>query len=271
MKKLITLFLAAILAVASGLFWAHITRPAYSLKQAREAVRDRDLEAFTKYVDMDSVADSYLDQALNEAASSPDSDNEAALIGRSLGMAMIQAAQPGMAANLVRQFERSLENGDLEKNVFQKSGDAVSLAYVIEEGKTALAGFETQTDKIGQTGVMEMTLRDMGSYWRITALKTNAPNRALKIPNRKSLPLCVTRAGYHYAKTRENLEKAQTAISKNDPKTHATLKNSDRIRDLPGAERVWLLSKTADNALVEILFQKSKQPFWTFNEALGCK
>src|SRR4051812_39481006 len=73
-KKAVIVALGCVAAIgllaiaAGGAFYLYWTSPTYSLRQVRQAVDDRNVAAFEKYVDIHGICDSGVDRFLSEAS-----------------------------------------------------------------------------------------------------------------------------------------------------------------------------------------------------------
>ncbi|KAA9332944.1 DUF2939 domain-containing protein [Hymenobacter busanensis] len=183
MKRLwVVLLLVAL--VAGGYWFYHnlTTGPKYALGQAAKAVHDHDVAAFEKYVNVESVTGSLVDQVTAQSSVLGLLNPAGFLTRGALGL-----AKPQLAKAARKEVQRFVETGSLEEAAASspKRTVKVSLAglaskvispessfkgvkYVNEQGEQALVGLEFTQPKFDTTMVLEVKMRDRGDYWQVT-------------------------------------------------------------------------------------------------------
>lgn len=118
-------FLTVILGLA---YWYWTTTPTYSLSQILGAVKNKDVDTFQKYVDIESIADRAIDDVLHGPA------RESGMFGNMdnmIGAGIIGLFKPEIAAIAKTQVLKFVESGALVK--------------ALNEGKKAAQTGQTQT------------------------------------------------------------------------------------------------------------------------------
>lgn len=153
------LALFALLAAGAG-YWYWTSTPQHSLRQARRAFETHDLQAFEKYVDVDSLVETSIDALAAEAAREGG--------GEAFGAAVALMFRGRLAAELKTQVRRSVEKGaDFEGRDPRRTRFAVG--DVRRDGKLAFAHVvaETRRGAVSERLELQLKLRDKGSYWQV--------------------------------------------------------------------------------------------------------
>jgi len=186
MKRII-LLLVLVAVIVGGYFYYQSLKagPKYALMQVANAARTHDMATFERYVDVNSVTGSLVDQVTSQG-SALDMLNPGGLAFKgALRMLKPQLAQ--MARKEVQQY---IETGSLQgaadvaasKGVMNISlaglaGKVASadsqfkdVKYVKEEGEQALIGLEFTQPKYDTTMVLELKMLNRGDHWQITEI-----------------------------------------------------------------------------------------------------
>ncbi|SHI45510.1 Protein of unknown function [Hymenobacter daecheongensis DSM 21074] len=185
MKKIILLVVLAAL-VAGGYYFYHslTTGPKYALMQAAKATQTHDMAAFERYVDVNSVTGSLVDQVAAQ--------------GSALGLlnpggfalrGALQLLKPQLAKAARKEVQTYVETGSLEAAAATQPERAVKVSmlgmaskvvsadskfkdvkYVNEQGDQALVGIEFTQPKYDTTLVVELKMRDRGDHWQVTEI-----------------------------------------------------------------------------------------------------
>ncbi|WP_400192751.1 DUF2939 domain-containing protein [Hymenobacter sp. B81] len=183
MKKLLIGLL--LLAVVAGGYWYYhsiTTGPKYALGQAVKAVHDHDVAAFEKYVNVESVTGSLVDQVTAQSSVLGMLNPAGFLAKGALGL-----AKPQLAKAARKEMQRFVETGSLEgaaesspkrlvkvslaglaSKVVSPESSFKGVKYVNEQGEVALVGLEFTQPKFDTTMVLEVKMRDRGDYWQVT-------------------------------------------------------------------------------------------------------
>ncbi|KUG05981.1 DUF2939 domain-containing protein [Solirubrum puertoriconensis] len=187
MKRILLLILVVVLAVGGYLYYRTVTTgPKFALAKAAKAVHDHDVASFEKYVDVESVAGSLVDQVAEQ-------DQVLSLISANTsGMMMrgaLNLAKPQLAKAARKEVQHFVETGSFDANAnnefervvkFSLAGLASRVVspessfkgvkYLKEQGEQALVGLEFTQPKLDTTLVLELQMRNRGDYWQVTEI-----------------------------------------------------------------------------------------------------
>lgn len=185
MKKLLILLVLVAVGVGAYLYYYKVrTAPEYSLMQAYKAINDHDPTAFERYVDVNSVTGSLVDDV---------AENGSALgVLNPGGMAMTDALRllkPQLAQAARKEVQRYIETGSAEaaaaaapnrlvnvsmmglaSKVVGDNSKFQGIAYSREEGEQALIGLRFTQPRYDTTMVLEVQMRKRGDYWQATEI-----------------------------------------------------------------------------------------------------
>ena len=180
------LIIIVLLAAYVGYEYWWKRTPEYSLGQIAKAVETHDLDLFRKHVDLDSVVNRLIDDALSasytEMEKKPVQGYEG--FGRELGKGLIQLFKPRLAEMFKQQIEKFVETGRFEeappaqgnqqlavslKEFKENVGDKIKgIKYIKKEGKIALIGVEVFNEQVKKTQILELKMREKeGKYWQL--------------------------------------------------------------------------------------------------------
>lgn len=215
MRRGLLAALLILLILGGGGYWYWTTTPVYSILQAREAVKNHDVQSFNKYVDVESIASNLVDVILAKPVGALDLFGSA---GRMLGFGLVSIVKPRALEVVKEQINELVEQGGLKSKTPQQTGlnpsqaraipaaDSTALCddedrvngisvkgvlrhygfagkcfsgikYTNIEGKMAHVGLSLHNQKFNQDMVLDLRLHDMGGYWRIDQL-SNLPDLA---------------------------------------------------------------------------------------------
>ncbi|UYZ58397.1 DUF2939 domain-containing protein [Hymenobacter latericus] len=187
MKRILVLLLLVVLAV--GGYWYYRTvaaGPKFALAKAAKAVHDHDVASFEKYVDIQSVASSLVDQVAEQ-------DQLLGLLNANSGGLLMRGAlnlaKPQLASVARKEVQHYVATGSFDANAnneferivkFSLAGLASRIVspessfkgvkYLKEQGELALVGLEFTQPKLDTTLVLELQMRDRGDYWQVTEI-----------------------------------------------------------------------------------------------------
>jgi hypothetical protein len=183
MKKILILLLV-VAAVGGYLYYQHFTSsPKYSLLQAHEAMADHDMAAFEKYVDVQGITGSLIDQLAEQRGLIGALNPASGVIRQAL-----RYMKPQLTQVARKEIEKYVETGDFKKDpeapkkkvdislsglwhkVVSDSAAFKGVKYVKEEGETALVGVEFTQPRYDTTLVLELKMRDQGDHWQVVEL-----------------------------------------------------------------------------------------------------
>lgn len=186
MKRSLLLLVLAVLLIGGYLYYRELTTgPKFALGQAVKAVHDHDVASFEKYVDVESVTGSLVDQVADQGKMLGLVVPGGGMVARGL----MGLAKPQIAKAARKEVERFVETGDLEKaaasqpqhlvkvslaglasKVISPESSFKGVKYVNEQGEQALVGLEFTQPKYDTTMVLEVKMRDRGDYWQVTEI-----------------------------------------------------------------------------------------------------
>ncbi|PJJ48350.1 DUF2939 domain-containing protein [Hymenobacter chitinivorans] len=182
MKKIVLLLLLAALGVGGYLYYRSLTTgPEYSLMQAAKATQDHDMAAFERYVDVNSVTGSLVDQVTSQSSAlgllNP---------GSFAFKGALRLLKPQLAKAAHKEVQNYVESGSLEaaaaaqpdrlvkvslaglaSKVVSNDSQFKDIKYVNEQGDKALVGIEITQPKYDTTMVIEVKMQDKGDYWQV--------------------------------------------------------------------------------------------------------
>ncbi|MFC5270926.1 hypothetical protein [Adhaeribacter terreus] len=184
MKKILLIGLALALLLGYLYFRSFTSGPKYALLQAKEAAQNHNMAEFEKYVDVESLTNSLVDQITGSPGLT-----ENFIPGLRLSKSVIDLFKPTLARAARAEVKNYVETGRintrLEGNEMLFSLAAIigtivsddsqfkSIAYVKENGGEALVGLEFTQPKFDTTVVVEIKMLDKGDYYQATDF-TNA-------------------------------------------------------------------------------------------------
>jgi hypothetical protein len=182
MKKIVLLLLLVVLGVGGYLYYRSLTTgPEYSLMQAAKATQDHDMAAFERYVDVNSVTGSLVDQVTTQSS-------VLGLLnpGSFAFKGALRLLKPQLAKAAHKEVQNYVETGSLEaaaaaqpertvkvslaglaSKVVDSDSKFKDIKYVNEQGGQALVGIEITQPKYDTTMVIEVKMLDKGDYWQV--------------------------------------------------------------------------------------------------------
>lgn len=180
-RKVLIAVAAVACTLASGLvvglaYWYWTRQPAYSLRQAQKAVQQHDTVAFQKYVDVEAVVSSAVDQTMS--ASLKESGGADSL-GGALGAGLIQMMKPRLVEAARTGLLRAVEGKPETTEGAAKPGDspfsrafANPSAFTVGEtsvaGKMATVKLKIRSDWHEHDFTADIRMRDAGGHWQVT-------------------------------------------------------------------------------------------------------
>ncbi len=185
MKRIILLALLVLLAVGGYFYYQSLKAgPKYALVQVANAARTHDMATFEKYVDVNSVTSSLVDEVTNQSSAfgllNP---------GGFAFKSALRMLKPQLTQVVRKEVQHFVETGSLQgaATAGAKGGTNISLAglagkvaspdskfkdvaYVKEEGEQALVGIEFTQPKYDTTMVVELKMLNRGGHWQITEI-----------------------------------------------------------------------------------------------------
>jgi len=191
MKKSIIATTVLIVIVATGavLYWQYTRTPKYSLWQVKKAIEQHDLASFEKYVDVEGIINSFIDQMLELLSDQEKPKDEWEQLGESIAKGLITLLKPQLTKIVRQQIADYVEIGKFkqEKKSTESEGPEISLseiwdktgsekntfqgiAYIRKEGKIAYVGLKFFQEQYDTTLILDLKMRHRGSYWQAAEL-----------------------------------------------------------------------------------------------------
>lgn len=164
-------------ALVAGLaYWYWTRQPAYSLRQVQKAVERHDATAFQKYVDVEAVISSAVDQTIS--ASLKESGGADSL-GGALGAGLVQMMKPRLVEAARAGLLSAVEGKPGTTEAAAKSGEtpfsrvfanpsAFTVGETTVDGKVASVKVRFRSDWHEQDFTAVVRMRDAGNYWQVT-------------------------------------------------------------------------------------------------------
>lgn len=191
MKRIVFIVLAVALLGGFLYYRSFISGPKYSLLQAKEAATSHNVEAFEKYVDIESLTGSLIDQATQQGGLVSQ-----IIPGLSLAKNSLDFMKPQLAKAARIEVQQYIETGKINGGlsghkplisiaaiagvIIGYGTEFKEVAYVKEDGDNAFVGLEFTQPKYDTTVVIEVKMQDKGDYWQATEL-TNIGDLLQKI------------------------------------------------------------------------------------------
>jgi len=201
MKKLVVGLVIAffIILFAGGVYYWQFTKsPKYSLLQAKKAFEQHDLVSFEKYVDVEGIANSLIDQMLEIATEQEKPKDEWEQLGESIVKGLVTLLKPQLSKLAKQQITKLVETGKLEEehqktkseepnfslsDIWNKAGGKKAgfqgikyqgIEYIKKEGKVAYVGLKFFYKEYNTELILDLKMRDKGGYWQVAELSNFA-------------------------------------------------------------------------------------------------
>lgn len=196
MKKSViaAIVLIVILATGSILYWQYTKTPKYSLWQAKKAIDQHDLASFEKYVDVEGICSSAIDQLLEKISDTEKPKDEWEKLGQTIGKGLVTVLKPQLSKIVKQQISDLVEKGEFEvkknkaeskkstfslSNFLNKIGDVKNsfghIEYIKKEGKIAYVRLKFHMDKQDTPLIIDLKMINLGNYWQVAKI-TNFSN-----------------------------------------------------------------------------------------------
>ena len=168
MKKVICILIAVVLAGIGYYYWM-VRQPSYSLGCVITAIGNKDWTSFQKYVDVDGVSKSIVEQMTEHMTSksrmSKDEPATAFFSGIMTTFAIPQLKEAiktnveAVDGTKTKQFEIDID----------KAAKIKDIGNIEKQGKIAIAIVNLQSEIAGDYA-LKIKLRDMGDYWQVSEI-----------------------------------------------------------------------------------------------------
>lgn len=117
MKKVAIAIVVIVIVILTGvvLYWQYTQTPKYSLLQAKKAFEQHDLVSFEKYVDIEGVINSLIDQLLELRTENEKQQGKLGQLGEAIGKSLIMLLKPELVRILKQQIIEYVETGKFEE------------------------------------------------------------------------------------------------------------------------------------------------------------
>lgn len=146
--------------------WNYVkSSPQFSLYKMARAIEAHDYETFTKYFDIDSVADNVLDKASKSVEEQvvESSDGVWYELGKSFGEGLLMMMKPAIKEQLRAEIKREIETGNFWEDY--RPADVVKAFTGVKVKKEGNVATVTLTANEGEPFSLKM--RQKESYWQI--------------------------------------------------------------------------------------------------------
>lgn len=185
MKRIVLLLVLAALAVGGYLYYQSLKAgPKYALLQAANAARTHDMATFERYVDVESVTGSLVDQVTTQGSAlgllNP---------GGMMFKGALRLLKPQLAQAARKEVQHYIEKGTLDPSADTEPQRLVKVSmaglatkvvspdskfkdvkYVNEQGDQALVGLEFTQPKYDTTMVLELKMLRRDDHWQVTEI-----------------------------------------------------------------------------------------------------
>lgn len=180
--KIILPVLALLVAGSAVGYWHWTQTPTYSLRQIQKAFETHDVDKFEKYVDIESVSSRLIDDVMRHASKESESKSGAEGLGAAFAAGLVQLMKPRLVEIIQEQVARLVEEGNIEmpgdeageatlQGISEKIGAGgqsfTGIRYTKQQGKVALIGIGFRNAQLDADLVLELKMRDRGSYWQL--------------------------------------------------------------------------------------------------------
>lgn len=194
MKKIFFITaIIAIIAISVLLFWQVTNSPRYSLKKLDNAIKEHDVNAFNKYVDLDATIDEIIMQTWKHYTAGEATGSRWNEIRSDIGNTLLSVVKPNIKEMIKKEVNAYIVTGEwsgdrtdngsgissmiikiIREKIDPGQWDQQSVNYTEVEGKIAYVGL-TYFDKSRDTNfLLEVKMRDMNGYWQIIEISNIA-------------------------------------------------------------------------------------------------
>jgi len=194
MKKIFFItVIIAIIAISVLLFWQVTNSPRYSLKKLDNAIKEHDVNAFNKYVDLDATIDEIIVQTWKHYTAGEATGSRWNEIRSDIGNTLLSVVKPNIKEMIKKEVNAYIVTGEwsgnrtdngsgissmiikiIREKIDPGQWDQQSVNYTEVDGKIAYVGL-TYFDKSRDTNfLLEVKMRDMNGYWQIIEISNIA-------------------------------------------------------------------------------------------------
>lgn len=173
-------FIACVALVFVGFeYWWRGTPP-YSVKQIGKAVQTHDLQLFRKHVDLRSVGNRMIDDAMSQKKQGEST---------ALGQGLVEILRPRIVEAFESQIERFVETGKFQddqetanlpmKDLNELRDSVGPIVYTKTDGKIAVVGLTVRPKDAKRSVVVELKMRQLSDgYWQLMEIDLSSLRRS---------------------------------------------------------------------------------------------
>lgn len=180
-RKWLVLTVLALILTVGGSYWYWTRTPYYALYQIKQAMAKQDVRLFVKYVNMESLLPGLIFQTLDankKAAGRQDEVTLMNLAAEFIDRLKSGASDVSQSSVLSDRFLMDEKKQELDSSPFmalvhlyRRGGQGAqwrTLESVVWDGNQALAGISFYLPRLETDLLLEVKMKDAGSYWRVT-------------------------------------------------------------------------------------------------------
>ncbi|EGO65553.1 DUF2939 domain-containing protein [Acetonema longum] len=182
-KKWLALAVLALALIVGGSCWYWTRTPYYALYQIRQSIEKQDVRLFVKYVDIESLLPGLITQTLDANKKTVGRQDDETLVSLAsefidkLKAAPKDTAQSTALSNrfLTDEKKRELDSSPFMTlvHLYRRGGQGAqwrNLESVAWDGDQALAGITFYHARLEANLLLEVKMKDAGSYWRVSEI-----------------------------------------------------------------------------------------------------
>ena len=194
MKKIFFItVIIAIIAISVLLFWQVTNSPRYSLKKLDNAIKEHDVNAFNKYVDLDATIDEIIVQTWKHYTAGEATGSRWNEIRSDIGNTLLSVVKPNIKEMIKKEVNAYIVTGEwsgdrtdngsgissmiikiIREKIDPGQWDQQSVNYTEVDGKIAYVGLTYFDKSIDTNFLLEVKMRDMNGYWQIIEISNIA-------------------------------------------------------------------------------------------------
>ena len=180
------IFVVFALLIGGIAYYRYTYSPKYALSRAREAVERHDVATFQKYVDLDRVIASFIEQWLQYEHGKKKEKTGWDYLGMALAKGLLSTVQPYVVneikESVIAYIKTGKENvllkgegdvrevGEILGKIKTAEGKFDGVDYVREEEKVARVGMKIHFDRYDAPLILELTMEKADGSWKVVEL-----------------------------------------------------------------------------------------------------
>ncbi len=185
---IVILLFVVILVIDGLLYWNDMQTPKHSLSQIKKAFEEYDVAAFKKYVNIKSVLDDYINQALEYLKKTEKTDSKK-FLGTMFAEGLVGFMKPKIIELIEEKVIDYIETGNFQEYKEPESEDETRISpvelvnnligedisfedikYIDEEDRLAYVGLKFYDKKNDNSGILKFTMLNKENYWQVIKL-----------------------------------------------------------------------------------------------------